>query len=94
MQRKVNTERADRDREVGTDRGLSLQSKMQCTMMTQNKDDAGQRHCDMCLVMHTKQIESTERLVELKLKTSERMGLCGSEAQVFLSINMLMEKLE
>ncbi len=93
-QRKVNTERADRDRVVGTDRGLSLQSKMQCTMMAQKEDDAEQRNCDMRLVMLTKQIESTEQLVELKLKTSERMSLGGSEAQVFLSINMLMEKLE
>ena len=44
--------------------------------------------------MLTKQIESIEHLIEFKLKTSERMSLGGSEAQVFLSIDMLMEKLE
>ena len=74
-QGKVNTEHANRDRVVGTDRGLSLQLKMQCTMMAQNKDDAEQGHRDMRLVMLTKQIESTERLVELKLKMLERMSL-------------------
>ena len=93
-QRKVNTERANRDREGGTDRGLSLQLKMQCAMMAQNKDDVEQCRCDMLLVMLTKQIESTEWFVELKLKTLERMSLGGSETQVFLSINMLMEKLK
>ena len=91
---KVNTECANCDREVGTNRGLSLQSKMQCTMMAQKEDDAEQRHRGMRLVMLTKQIESTERLVELKLKTPERMSLGGAMAQVFLSINMFMEKLE
>ncbi len=93
-QRKVATDRNNVDREVGFDRGLTMQWKMQCAMMAQNKDDAKQRHCDMRMMMITKQIESTERLVELKLKTSERMSLGGSEAQVFSSINLLMEKLE
>jgi hypothetical protein len=67
---------------------------MQCAMMAQNKDDVEQCRCDMLLVMLTKQIESTEWFVELKLKTLERMSLGGSETQVFLSINMLMEKLK
>ncbi len=84
----------NRDREVGADRGLSLQSKIQCTMMAQNEDDAEQHHYYMRMVMMSKQIKSTENLVELKLKTSERMSLSGSEAQVFLSINILMKKLE
>jgi hypothetical protein len=64
-------------------------------MMAQNKVDAEQRHRDMRMMMIMKQIESTERLVEIKLKTSERMNLGGSdEAQVFSSINLLMETLE
>ena len=83
------------DREVGFDRGLTMQSKMQCTIMAQNEDDAEQRHRDMCMMMITKQIESTERLVEIKLKTFERMNLGGSDkAKVFSPINLLMEKLE
>ncbi len=61
----MNTEHADRDREVGTNRGLSLQSKMQCALMAQNEDDAEQSHPEMHLVMLTKQLESTACLVEL-----------------------------
>jgi hypothetical protein len=38
--------------------------------------------------------ETKECLVELKLKTLKRMSLGGSEVQIFMSINLLMEKLE
>jgi len=62
--------------------------------MAQKEDDAEQRYRDMRMLMLTKQIESTERLVELKLKTSERMSSGESEAQVNFTINLLMEKLE
>jgi ribosome-associated translation inhibitor RaiA len=62
--------------------------------MAQNKDDADQSHQDMRMVILSKQIESTEHLVKLKLKTLERISLEGSEAQIFMSINLLMEKLE
>jgi len=93
-QRKVTTDRNNMDREVGLDRGLNMQSKMQCALMAQNEDDADQRHRDMRMLMLSKQIESTERLIELKLKTSERMIMGGSEAQVNFSIQLLMEKLE
>jgi hypothetical protein len=41
------------------------------------------------MVMLTKQIESTERLIELKIKMSDRMGGGGSEA-----IEALMDKLD
>jgi hypothetical protein len=71
-----------------------MKSKMQCAFMAQNKDDTNQHLQDMQMVMLSKQIESTEQLVKLKLKTSERMRLGGSEAQIFMFINLLMEKLE
>ena len=71
-----------------------MQSKMQCAMMAQNEDDANQRHHDLRMMIVTKQIEYTERLVELKLKTSSRMSSAGLEAQVNFAINLLMEKLE
>jgi len=91
---KVNTDRNNMDREVGFDRGLTMQSKMHCAMMAQNEDDTNQRHRDMRMLIVTKQIEFTERLVELKLKMSARMSLADSEAQVNFAINLLMEKLE
>jgi hypothetical protein len=93
-QRKVNTDRNNMDREVGFDRGLTMQSKMHCAMMAQNEDDANQRHRDMRMLIVTKQIEYTERLVELKLKTSAGMSSADSEAQVNFAVNLLMEKLE
>ena len=60
--------------------------------MAQNEDDAIQRHRDICMVMPTTQIKSTERLVDLKMKMSERMGDCGSEAHTFMAINSLTAK--
>jgi hypothetical protein len=94
-QHKVNTECANLDREVGgNNRGLTMQSRMQCAFMAQIKDDADQHHRDIHMVMILKQIESMERLIKLKLKTSERMSMGGSEVQVFMTINILMEKLE
>jgi hypothetical protein len=95
MQCKVNAEQDNLDGEVGgSERGLAIQSKMQCAFMAQNKDDADQSHQDMRMVILSKQIESTEHLVELKSKTLERMSLGGPEAQIFMSINLLMENLE
>ena len=67
VQRKVNTERANTDREVGIDRGMTMNARMQCAFMAQNEDDAVQCHCDLRMVMLTKSIESTERLVDLKM---------------------------
>jgi hypothetical protein len=57
--------------------------------MAQNEDDANHRHRDMHMMMLTKQIESTERLIEFKMKMSERMGIDS-----FKGINNLMDKLE
>ena len=94
-QRKVNTERANTDREVGIlDRGMTQAHRMQCAFMAQNEDDAVQRHRDMRMVMLTKSIESTERLVDLKMKMADRMGVDVSETDNLMAINNLMEKLE
>ena len=66
-----------------------MQARMQCAFMVQNEDDANQRHRDMRMMLLAKQIESTERLIELKMKMSERMGV-----DLFAAINTLMDKLE
>ncbi len=44
--------------------------------------------------MLTKSIESTERLVNLKMKMYDRMGRDGSDTFSMTAINLLMEKLE
>ena len=46
------------------------------------------------MVMLTKSIESTERLVELKMKMYDRMGVEGSETTSLMAINLLIKKLE
>jgi hypothetical protein len=46
------------------------------------------------MVMLMKQIKSTERLIELKMKMSNRTGGGGLEAHCFMAINTLMDKLE
>ncbi len=45
-----------------------MQARIQCGFMAQNEDNADQHHRDMHMVLLTKQIESTKRLVELKMK--------------------------
>ncbi len=91
---KITKEQTDINREIGIDRGMTMQARMQCTFMAQNKDDAIQRHRDMQMVMLTKQIKSTKRLIELKIKMFDRMGGGGSETNCFMAIHTLMDKLE
>jgi len=93
-QRKVNAERSNMDREVGINRGMTMHACMQCAFMAQIEDDAVQRHRDMHMVMLTKSIESTERLGELKMKMSDRMGVEGLETHSLMAINLFMDKLE
>ncbi len=93
-QHKINTERANMDREVGIERGMTMHAQMQCTFMAQNEDDAIQCCRDMRMLMLTKSIESTKRLVELKMKMSDRMGVDGLETHSLMAINLLMSKLE
>jgi hypothetical protein len=87
--RKITEAQNDINREIGIDRGMSMQARMKCAFMAQNKDDAIQQHRDIWMVMLGKQIKSTERLIELKIKMSDRMGGGGLEA-----IETLMDKLE
>ncbi len=77
--RKITKAQNDIDREIGMDRGMSMQARMQCAFMAQNEDDAIQRHRDMRMVMLTKQIESTERLIELKIKMSDKWWRIGGD---------------
>jgi hypothetical protein len=86
---KITKERNNNDRDIGMDRGMTMQARMQCTFMAQNEDDANERHRDMRMMMTSPRIESTERLIEFKMKTSERMGVDS-----FDGINKLMDKLE
>ena len=71
-----------------------MNARMQCAFMAQKEDDAVQRHCDLRMLMLTKSIKSTERLVNLKMKIYDRMGHDGGDTFSMTAINLLMEKLE
>jgi hypothetical protein len=60
---KITKEQTDINREIGINRGMTMQAQMQCAFIAQNKDDVIQQHRDMRMVMLTKQIKSTERLL-------------------------------
>ncbi len=66
-----------------------MQARVQCACMAQNEDDANQHHRDIRMMMLMKQIESTESLIELKMKMPEMIGV-----DLFAVINNLMDKLE
>jgi hypothetical protein len=91
--RKITKERNNNDCDVGMNRGMTMQARMQCAFMAQNENDANQLHREMCMMMLMmmliKQIESTERLIEFKMKMLERMGV-----DLFDGINNLMDKLK
>jgi hypothetical protein len=62
--------------------------------MAHNEDNAGQRHCDLRMVMLTKSIESSERLIDLKMKMYDRVGRDKSDTYSLMAINLLIYKLE
>jgi hypothetical protein len=51
---KITKEQTDINQEIGINRGMAMQARMQCAFMEQNKDDAIQQHRDMQMVMLTK----------------------------------------
>ena len=54
--------------------------------MAHNEDNAGQRHCDLRMVMLTKSIESSERLIDLKMKMDDRVGRDKSDTYSLMAI--------
>ena len=89
----MNENRANNDRAYGADRGMNIESKIQCGLIAQNEDDAAHRRRELDVVRLSKLIESTEKQVKLKLNLAEKFGE-EYHAQFMMSINLLMEKLE
>ena len=71
-----------------------MNAQMQCAFMARNENNAVQGHRDLCMVMLTKSIKSTERLVDLKMKMYDRMGRGSSDTYGLTAINLLIEKLK
>ena len=91
--RKLNENRANNDRAYGAEHGMNIESKIQCGMMAQNEDDAVHRRRELNVVRLSKLIVSTEKQIDLKLKMADKFGE-EYHAQLMMSINLLMEKLE
>ena len=91
--RKLNENRKNNDRAYGVERGMNIETKIQCGMMAQNEDDAAHRRRELNIVRLSKLIESTEKQIDLKLKMAEQFGE-EYHAQCMMSVNLLMEKLE
>ena len=73
---------------------MNLQMKIQCGMMAQSEEDAMHHRRELRLVQLTKLINSTKKLIELKIRMVDRIGNGDSSAQFNFSIYALMEKLE
>ena len=90
------TARAAVNRDVGgSDRGLSLATKASFGFMAQNKDDAVQRHRDMHFATITKMIDTTLKMIDVKMNLADSMvgnGRLGDDLR--MSVLKMMEKIE
>ena len=91
--RKLTENRATNDCAYGNDRGMTMETKLQCGMIAQTEDKAEHRRHELDVVRLSKLIESTEKQIDLKMKMAEKFGE-EYHAQLMMSINLLMEKLE
>ena len=89
------TARKSTDRDVGgSDRGMSLATKASFGFMAQNEDDAVQRHRDMRWATLTKQIDTEQKMIDVKMKLMDTMVQGGSGEQLRMSVLMMMDRIE
>jgi hypothetical protein len=90
------TARAAVNRDVGGgDRGMSLATKASFGFMAQNEDDAVQRHRDMRFATITKMIDTTQKMIDVKMNLADSMvgnGRMGDDLR--MSVLKMMEKIE
>jgi hypothetical protein len=90
------TARAAVNRDVGgSDRGMSLATKASFGFMAQNEDDAVQRHRDMRWATITKMIDTTQKMIDVKMNLADSMvgnGRLGDDLR--MSVLKMMEKIE
>jgi len=93
--KKEITARKSTDRNVGgSDRGMSLATKASFGFMAQNEDDAVQRHRDMRWATLTKQIETEQKMIDVKMKLMDTMVQGGSGEQLRMSVLTMMDRIE
>jgi hypothetical protein len=89
------TARAMVNRDVGgSDRGMSLTTKASFGFMAQNEDDAVQRHRDMRWATITKMIDTTQKMIDLKMRLADSMVGNGMGDELRMSVFKMMEKIE
>jgi hypothetical protein len=90
------TARTTVNRDVGgSDRGMSLATKASFGFMAQNKDDAVQRHRDMHWATITKMIDTTQKMIDVKMRLADS-AMDGNEMgdELRMSVFKMMEKIE
>ena len=89
------TGRATVNRDVGgSDRGMSLATKASFGFMVQNEDDAVQRHLDMRWATITKLIDTTQKMIDVKMRLADSMEGNGMGDELRMSVFKMMEKIE
>jgi hypothetical protein len=89
------TARATVNRDVGgSDRGMSLATKASFGFLAQNEDDAVQRHRDMRWATITKMIDTTQKMIDVKMRLAESMVGNGMCDELRISVFKMMEKIE
>jgi len=78
----------------GSDRGMSLATKASFGFMAQNKDDAVQRHRDMRWATITKMIDTTQKMIDVKMRLADSMVGNGMGDEMRMSVFQMMEKIE
>ncbi len=78
----------------GSDRGMSLATKASFGFMAQNEDDAVQRHHDMRWATITKMMDTTQKMVDMKMKLADSMVGNRMGDELRMSVLKMMEKIE
>jgi hypothetical protein len=81
------TARAPVNRDVGgSDRGMSLATKARFGFMAQNEDDAVQRHRNMRWATITKMIDTTQKMIDVKMRLADSMVGNGIGDELRMSV--------
>ena len=87
--------RATENRVVGgSDRGMSLTTKASFGFMAQNEDDVVQRHRDMRWATITKMIDTTQKMIEVKMILADSMLGNRMGDELNMSVLKMIEKIE
>jgi len=73
---------------------MSLATKASFGFMAQNEDDAVQRHRDMRWATITKMIDTTQKMIDVKMRLADSMEGNGMGDELRMSVFKMMEKIE